>query len=1621
MLKYTMVRSPLFLILYAFSASMLFGASPIPYERHDTWRETLDAYLSAHKLSEGEETASTPPKKLPQPTELLRGGQEARKVSIDVRGENHLILVATDGGDGNGNDHSAWVNARLMDSEGNTTWLDELKASRISVGYGKFIVRSNDVKTPVLIGTKPYPRYLWAHANSAVRYRLGGKYERFEAWVGVDQRKSKGMGSVTFVALTGTHNIDSYFPEDKDADFWSRLLTDFPDDEEDIQLTRAWSQNVGLFTNAASSYFELRAKATLAVTKQTFRAVQESNPDDELALRFARLEGSVAQGKHWRHIWLEARALRHALLRSRADLTSPGYGMEKVDLAFNKTYTEKDISKPMSWVDTKAALSAVALHRGLLFAPLGTDHGGGQGRGAFAFFNIDDPYDPVSVFDSRDYPGIYHDRASRHYAGDFAEAHGMSFSGDLILMSERRKGSAGFSILDLGPLFDADPDSKPRIISRFSYPGVDKPTNYDGYSFSLVWSGKKYVFAPTGSHGLYIVDTTDLNAPRLVAHLSKAQLYNENVRSSVILGDLLILSPGAVASSKESIVFVDVSDPAQPHIISKHRVGIGYQGFVYGSKFYGGGTRVGKEPSKLMTYDFSDPENIREHVWAETKLLKKPEYGFAKDDDMYIGHYPGLIKWKVDGGKAIFETVIEPQYPKADDYAFVSPAGNLAIVTSDHNVKSRMNLGIHDRNPDHRGPELRYVLPKKGATRVSRNAKIGVSFSDFIDPLSLSYKTLVLRKVGEQSPVECTYGHYFGIVNIVPSTPLEANSSYEVVVTGSVRDQVGNSFTGDRSITRFSTEKDLQHFSVDLKVAAPTLENKPVPFKATVQGLDTAKAEFAWDFGDETPLTAFSSAPMTHHTFAKAGNYSVTLHARERGTDAVIRISAVQVIHARFPEERAQSSSTIVFDGAANRIYVVNPDNDSLTALDAPGFKKLYEVRTGANPVSLAIVGPHLWVSNHGDDTLSLLRADDGKLVDTLRLPHGSAPYGLIHDARRQRVFLTLSGKGELVEFESATRTIRRKLPVGESLRHLACVPSRNRLLLPHFIARGVSGGKLSVVDSESWRLVKTLELQPSLNPDGLNNGRGQPNYLGALAVSPDQRSVVIPGKKDNVFLGGMRDGKPLVFDHTVRSLAVNINVDSETETFERRLDLDNSGFATSALYSPYGDMLFVSTLGSSTIWAIDAHREGNRFSFDSAGLAPIGIASDQKGTRIFIHNFISRSVAIFDTSKSDYYQLLASVQTVSKETLKPEVMAGKKLFFDSRNARLSQEGYMSCASCHMDGAHDGRVWDLTTMGEGFRNTIDLRGRGGMKHGPLHWSANFDEVHDFEIQIRALNQGLGLIDDRIYNAHGKAVQASYGSKKTGLSTDLDNLAAYVGSLDRYPRSPHREASGEMTADAMAGRQHFINLSCYTCHSGDDYTDSAIGRSHDVGTFTRTTGKRLGQAIEGLDTPSLVGLWQSAPYLHDGSAATLHEVFTERNANQLHGKTKGLSPVQRGQLVAFLLQLEAGEGIRADEVNSKNRAPQFAVNQYRFTAYHGVSTDTAIGRVQASDADVGQKLAYYLVAGDAAGSFSVSKDTGEIYFHGKDLYGNHPARFQVMVEDDGGYIQRARVWVHVDTK
>jgi hypothetical protein len=122
------------------------------------------------------------------------------------------------------------------------------------------------------------------------------------------------------------------------------------------------------------------------------------------------------------------------------------------------------------------------------------------------------------------------------------------------------------------------------------------------------------------------------------------------------------------------------------------------------------------------------------------------------------------------------------------------------------------------------------------------------------------------------------------------------------------------------------------------------------------------------------------------------------------------------------------------------------------------------------------------------------------------------------------------------------------------------------------------------------------------------------------------------------------------------------------------------------------------------------------------------------------------------------------------------------------------------------------------------------------------------------------------------------------------------------------------SNGLSSAAAQNGRQHFLDLRCYTCHGGPDLTDSAYGELHDVGTLKPSSGNRLGQPLTGIDTPTLRGIAGTAPYLHDGSASDLAGVFDPSNAppGSPHAAFQTLTSPQQSELLEFLRELDGAE-------------------------------------------------------------------------------------------------------------
>jgi len=541
---------------------------------------------------------------------------------------------------------------------------------------------------------------------------------------------------------------------------------------------------------------------------------------------------------------------------------------------------------------------------------------------------------------------------------------------------------------------------------------------------------------------------------------------------------------------------------------------------------------------------------------------------------------------------------------------------------------------------------------------------------------------------------------------------------------------------------------------------------------------------------------------------------------------------------------------------------------------------------------------------------LWVVDGSNGSIIDVVDLPRGSAPVAVVFGPDGNDGFVSAHGTGRVHRFDASAGTLGASLDVGPTPRALAVTSDGQRLLVSRFIS-GDAGGSVYVVDLGSFALDPTIDLPiDTTSIDSSVAARGLPNYLVGLAIDPGDGKAWVVAKKDNILRGLFRDGQPLTFETSVRAMVGQLDLVADVELSDRRFDIDNHAQPAFVALSRSGQQVFLAMQGNNDLIVLNPL--GGEIVRASTGLAPQGVLIDPVTRRVFTKNLMSRDVTVFDGAAlidtgASSLPVVATVPTVANEAMAPDVLLGKQIFYNAADPRMGADGYISCALCHLDGGHDGRVWDFTDRGEGLRNTISLRGQGGDAGAPLHWSANFDEVQDFEHDIRGPFGGDGFMADVDFLAGTRS--DPLGDPKAGVSPELDALAAYVNSLQDSGRSPDRQPDGAMTPEALAGQAIFSSLGCGGCHVGPRFSDSPTGLRHDVGTIKPSSGQRIGGPLDGLDTPMLIELWESAPYLHDGSAATLQDVLTTQNAGGLHGDLSGLAPADLDRLVQYLRQLE----------------------------------------------------------------------------------------------------------------
>ncbi|HUS91524.1 MAG TPA: hypothetical protein VM695_06715 [Phycisphaerae bacterium] len=559
----------------------------------------------------------------------------------------------------------------------------------------------------------------------------------------------------------------------------------------------------------------------------------------------------------------------------------------------------------------------------------------------------------------------------------------------------------------------------------------------------------------------------------------------------------------------------------------------------------------------------------------------------------------------------------------------------------------------------------------------------------------------------------------------------------------------------------------------------------------------------------------------------------------------------------------------VVWSPKGDRLYVSELGAGTVAEVDPAAGKVLRRLNVGARPAGLALSPKHnlLLATNMGLHCVSVVDLGSGKekaRVPMLNVPHGIAvtpdeslalvtnlyPFG---DASKA----TQSGCLGVIDLKTLKKVADIKFTSGSTLmREVVCSPDGKWAYVSHTLGRftlpttqldrgWVNTNAMTVVDLAKKEAYATVLL------DRLTEGAADP---WGLTIAKDGKTLWVTlsgvhqlGKMDLESLHLLMDGKDIPADKpTPDGTPRHLS----QIWGEIKKDPNQRAQLANDLAALYGAGLLIRTR------------------LDCNGPRGIDLAPD--GKKLAIASFFTGDVVFADP---DNGKVLASVPA-GKQPEIDTVRRGEIAFHD---ARQCFQHWLSCATCHPEDARaDGLNWDL--LNDGIGNPKNTRS--------LLWSHKTPPV--MSLGVRATYEVATLAGFRFILF------------REPDPVDVDAVQAYLRS--REPdKSPHLLPDGGLSDKAKQGKKLFedAKTGCTTCHPAPLLTDLKM---YDVGTRGELDRK------DAFDTPTLVELWRTGSYLHDGSAKTLQEVLIDRNKKDTHGTTSHLSKEQIDALVEYLLSL-----------------------------------------------------------------------------------------------------------------
>ncbi|MEQ9409590.1 MAG: hypothetical protein RIK87_17780 [Fuerstiella sp.] len=574
-------------------------------------------------------------------------------------------------------------------------------------------------------------------------------------------------------------------------------------------------------------------------------------------------------------------------------------------------------------------------------------------------------------------------------------------------------------------------------------------------------------------------------------------------------------------------------------------------------------------------------------------------------------------------------------------------------------------------------------------------------------------------------------------------------------------------------------------------------------------------------------------------------------------------------------EVSSNSLLSISHDGSL--LACSNRDSGTVTILRAADLKKLSETKVGLHPEGTVFVGQTSLVACcvYGTDQIVILDAATGNVIHSVDV--FDEPYGIVSSSDGKHLYATLEYPGQVVRIDTQHWKVDAEWSAGRMPRGIALAPDQNSLFITEYLTAALL--QISCDDGSLIQRIKAASTD---------------NLARQVTLHPELPKAFLPHVRSKVTAAhGNGSIFPYVSVVTWQGDSAGLRVRIPMDTFRGTRVVANPWEVAVA---PDGQSAFVIFGGTNDLYMArveaDDYHELTYSATLKLGNNPRAVRVTPDGRSLLVYNALDFELVAYGLPQ---LQETGRVQ-VTDNPLTEEHRLGKILFYTALQP-MSGRQWISCSSCHIDGAADGRTWQQP---EGLRQTQPLHGLAWTH--PLHWSADRDEVQDFEHTIRGqLMQGRGLLKGSLPEA--------LAEKISGRAKMLDALAVYTNS-HRFTLSPH--ARHGLSEAAERGRQifHSAKTRCATCHAGPLYcdslpTDSKENRLHDVGTGEDDPSELMGPAY---DTPTLLGIYRSAPYLHHGRAATLRDVLTTFNSEDRHGTTSHLTDMQIDDLIEFLKAL-----------------------------------------------------------------------------------------------------------------